>query len=277
MSNKNMLFYLKTRDGFVFKILSEFFSSCMMRCAFNIDKNGLSLLSTDNKNHRLFSVMMPRLKFRNFTFAKAFTFDVNSNHLHKIMKTIRKKDSLTMYITEESPHELNISVSQGLENIESTSTIRIMYVHPANIDIIDYSEKNYVNCTGKDFQKIKNLSNIGKKTNVVLNKKDILFECDGSDVISKSIKIGEDNEHNNDKNNQQVKVSIQTIYISSLSKIASISSNVLIYICENSPVKITFDIPTVGDFNVFIKTEKMIEEEDKQNVDGDANEDNDNY
>jgi proliferating cell nuclear antigen PCNA len=277
MSNKNMLFYLKTRDGFVFKILSEFFSSCMMRCAFNIDKNGLSLLSTDNKNHRLFSVMMPRLKFRNFTFSKAFTFDVNSNHLHKIMKTIRKKDSLTMYITEESPHELNISVSQGLENIESTSTIRIMYVHPANIDIIDYSEKNYVNCTGKDFQKIKNLSNIGKKTNVILNKKDILFECDGSDVISKSIKIGEDNEHNNDKNNQQVKVSIQTIYISSLSKIASISSNVLIYICENSPVKITFDIPTVGDFNVFIKTEKMIEEEDKQNTEGDANEDNDNY
>lgn len=277
MSNKNMLFYLKTRDGFVFKILSEFFSSCMMRCAFNIDKNGLSLLSTDNKNHRLFSVMMPRLKFRNFTFSKAFTFDVNSNHLHKIMKTIRKKDSLTMYITEESPHELNISVSQGLENIESTSTIRIMYVHPANIDIIDYSEKNYVNCTGKDFQKIKNLSNIGKKTNVILNKKDILFECDGSDVISKSIKIGEDNEHNNDKNNQQVKVSIQTIYISSLSKIASISSNVLIYICENSPVKITFDIPTVGDFNVFIKTEKMIEEEDKQNTEGDTNEDNDNY
>lgn len=272
-----MLFYLKTRDGFVFKILSEFFSSCMMRCAFNIDKNGLSLLSTDNKNHRLFSVMMPRLKFRNFTFSKAFTFDVNSNHLHKIMKTIRKKDSLTMYITEESPHELNISVSQGLENIESTSTIRIMYVHPANIDIIDYSEKNYVNCTGKDFQKIKNLSNIGKKTNVILNKKDILFECDGSDVISKSIKIGEDNEHNNDKNNQQVKVSIQTIYISSLSKIASISSNVLIYICENSPVKITFDIPTVGDFNVFIKTEKMIEEEDKQNTEGDSNEDNDNY
>jgi len=277
MSNKNMLFYLKTRDGFVFKILSEFFSSCMMRCAFNIDKNGLSLLSTDNKNHRLFSVMMPRLKFRNFTFSKAFTFDVNSNHLHKIMKTIRKKDSLTMYITEESPHELNISVSQGLENIESTSTIRIMYVHPANIDIIDYSEKNYVNCTGKDFQKIKNLSNIGKKTNVILNKKDILFECDGSDVISKSIKIGEDNEHNNDKNNQQVKVSIQTIYISSLSKIASISSNVLIYICENSPVKITFDIPTVGDFNVFIKTEKMIEDEEKQNTEGDSNEDNDNY
>jgi proliferating cell nuclear antigen PCNA len=277
MSNKNMMFHLKTRDGFVFKIFSEFFSSCMMRCAFNIDKNGLSMLSTDNKNHRLFSVMMPRLKFRNFTFTKPFTFDVNSNHLHKIMKTIRKKDSLTMYITEESPHELNISVSQGLENIESTSTIRIMYVHPANIDIIDYSEKSYVNCTGKDFQKIKNLSNIGKKTNVILNKRDILFECDGSDVISKSIKIGEDNEHNNDKNNEQVKVSIQTVYISSLSKIASISSNVLIYICENSPVKITFDIPTVGDFNVFVKTEKMITEEDKQNSDNDTNEDNEKY
>lgn len=258
------MFYLKTRDGFVFKILSEFFTSCMMRCAFTIDKNGLSLLSTDNKKHRLFSVKMPRVKFRNFTFTKPFTFDVNSSHLHKIMKTIRKKDSLTMYITEDSISELNISVSQGVENIESTSTIRIMHVHPADIDLIDYSDKSYVNCTGKDFQKIKNLSNIGKKTNIILQNKDVYFECDGSDVISKSIKIGEDSESSTELKNEKIKVSVQTTYLSSLSKIASISSNVLIYICENSPIKITFDIPTVGDFNIFIKTDKMIESEDVQ-------------
>jgi len=263
MSTKNYMFYLKTRDGFVFKILSEFFTSCMMRCAFTIDKNGLSLLSTDNKKHRLFSVKMPRVKFRNFTFTKPFTFDVNSSHLHKIMKTIRKKDSLTMYITEDSISELNISVSQGVENIESTSTIRIMHVHPADIDLIDYSDKSYVNCTGKDFQKIKNLSNIGKKTNIILQNKDVFFECDGSDVISKSIKIGEDSESSTVFTNEKIKVSAQTTYLSSLSKIASISSNVLIYICENSPIKITFDIPTVGDFNIFIKTDKMIESEEE--------------
>lgn len=267
MSTKNYLFHLKTRDGFVFKILSEFFSSCMMRCAFTVDKNGLSLLSTDNKKHRLFSVKMPRVKFRNFMFSKPFTFDVNSSHLHKIMKTIRKKDSLTMFITEDSTSELHISVSQGVENIESTSTIRIMHVHPADIDLIDYSDKGYVNCTGKDFQKIKNLSSIGKKTNVTLHQKDVTFECDGSDVISKSIKIGEDTDNNNDKIMEKINVSVQTVYLSSLSKIASISSNVLIYICQDSPIKITFDIPTVGDFNIFIKTDKMIESDEEQDED----------
>lgn len=273
MSSKNYLFYLKSRDGFVFKILSEFFASCMMRCAFTIDKNGLSLLSTDNKKHRLFSVMMPRVKFRNFTFSKPFTFDVNSSHLHKIMKTIRKKDSLTMFIYEDAVTELNISVSQGVENIESTSTIKIQHVHPVNIDLIDYSDKSYVNCTGKDFQKIKNLSNIGKKTNITLNNKDVLFECDGSDVISKSIKIGEeDSENSTEKFIGKINVSAQTVYLSSLSKIASISSNVLIYICENSPIKITFDIPTVGDFNIFIKTDKMIDKEETPQDDDDDDE-----
>jgi len=263
MSKKNYLFYLKSRDGFVFKIFSEFFSSCMMRCAFTVDKNGLSLLSTDNKKHRLFSIKMPLLKFRKFDFVKPFSFDVNSNHLHKIMKTIRKKDSLTLYIMEDQPHELKISVSQGTENIESTSTIRIMLVHPSDIEILDYSDKSYVNCTGKDFQKIKNLSNIGKKTNVILKNKEVVFDCDGGDVISKSIKIGEDVETKEDSDDN-LTVGVNTMYISSLSKIASISSNVLIYVCENSPIKITFDIPTIGDFNIFIKTNKIIDEEDTQ-------------
>lgn len=263
MSKQNYLFYLKSRDGFVFKIFSEFFASCMMRCAFTVDKNGLSLLSTDNKKHRLFSIKMPLLKFRKFDFVKPFSFDVNSNHLHKIMKTIRKKDSLTLYITEDQPHELKISVSQGAENIESTSTIRIMLVHPSDIEILDYSDKSYVNCTGKDFQKIKNLSNIGKKTNVILKNKEVIFDCDGGDVISKSIKIGEDVETKEDSNDN-LTVGVNTMYISSLSKIASISSNVLIYVCENSPIKITFDIPTIGDFNIFIKTNKIIDEEDSQ-------------
>jgi len=263
MSKQNYLFYLKSRDGFVFKIFSEFFASCMMRCAFTVDKNGLSLLSTDNKKHRLFSIKMPLLKFRKFEFTKPFSFDVNSNHLHKIMKTIRKKDSLTLYITEDQPHELKISVSQGTENIESTSTIRIMLVHPSDIEILDYSDKSYVNCTGKDFQKIKNLSNIGKKTNVILKNKEIVFDCDGGDVISKSIKIGEDID-TKEETIDNLTVGVNTMYISSLSKIASISSNVLIYICENSPIKITFDIPTIGDFNIFIKTNKIIDEEDSQ-------------
>jgi proliferating cell nuclear antigen PCNA len=270
MSKQNYLFYLKSRDGFVFKIFSEFFASCMMRCAFTVDKNGLSLLSTDNKKHRLFSIKMPLLKFRKFDFIKPFSFDVNSNHLHKIMKTIRKKDSLTLYITEDQPHELKISVSQGTENIESTSTIRIMLVHPSDIEILDYSDKSYVNCTGKDFQKIKNLSNIGKKTNVILRNKEIIFDCDGGDVISKSIKIGEDVE-TKEESIDNLNVGVNTMYISSLSKIASISSNVLIYICENSPIKITFDIPTIGDFNIFIKTNKIIDDEDAQQNELDEN------
>jgi proliferating cell nuclear antigen PCNA len=269
MSNQKYIFYLKSRDGFVFKIFSEFFSSCMMRCAFNVDKNGLSLLSTDNKKHRLFSIKMPILKFRKFDFLKPFSFDVNSNHLHKIMKTIRKKDSLTLFITEDQPHELKISVSQGTENIESTSTIRIMLVHPSDIEILDYSDKSYVNCTGKDFQKIKNLSNIGKKTDIILKNKEVVFDCDGGDVISKSIKIGEDVE-SKEECNESLVVSVNTTYISSLSKIASISSNVLIYICENSPIKITFDIPTIGDFNIFIKTNKLIDEEESQQNDMDS-------
>jgi hypothetical protein len=185
------------------------------------------------------------------------------------MKTIRKKDSLTLFITEDQPHELKISVSQGTENIESTSTIRIMLVHPSDIEILDYSDKSYVNCTGKDFQKIKNLSNIGKKTDIILKNKEVVFDCDGGDVISKSIKIGEDVE-SKEECNESLVVSVNTTYISSLSKIASISSNVLIYICENSPIKITFDIPTIGDFNIFIKTNKLIDEEESQQNDMDS-------
>lgn len=61
--------------------------------------------------------------------------------------------------------------------------------------------------------------------------------------------------------------------MSSLNKISSISSNVLIYITEDSPVKITLDIPSIGDFSIFIKTEDIINKEDKaeSNLDDEFN------
>ena len=262
--SKNYLFSLKSRDAFVFKIFSEFFSSCMMRCQFNVDKNGLSLISTDNKKHRLFCLRMPTMKFRKFDFEKNFSFDVNSGLFHRIMKTIRKKDCLSMYISKDEPNELNISISPGTETIDSASKIRISYVHPSEIEIMDYSEKNYISCSGKDFQKIKNLSNIGKKTKVIIRNKEIIFDCDGGDVISRAITIGEEERNETDYStvNDQCEVQLNTSYLSSLNKIASISSNVLIYIAKSNPVKITFDIPSIGDFSIFIKTEDIINNEE---------------
>jgi proliferating cell nuclear antigen PCNA len=274
--SKNTLFSLKSRDAFVFKIFSEFFSSCMMRCQFNVDKNGLTLISTDNKKHRLFCLKMPRMKFRKFDFDKPFSFDVNSGLFHRIMKTIRKKDCLSMFITTKEPNELHISISPGTETIDSASKIKINYIHPSELEIMDYSEKSYISCSGKDFQKIKNLSNIGKKTKVLLKNKEIVFDCDGGDVISRAITIGEEEREDDEKESfsEQCEVTINTSYLSSLNKISSISSNVLIYIAENCPVKITFDIPSIGDFSIFIKTEDIINKEDSadhNNMDDDIN------
>jgi proliferating cell nuclear antigen PCNA len=258
MSDKsNYILQIKTNDGFALKILSEFFSSCLHRCIFEINDQGLCLNSVDSKEHRLLSMTLKKEKFILFYKTKNFAFDINSNHLYKIIKTIRKKDVVTLFILKDKPNKLGLTISHANESNESTSFIEISITSPSNISIPENNDSYHLTCSGKDFQKLKSLSSISNTLNIKAYPFYIVFYCDG-EVVSKKIKIGE-NDSADDK--LLIEENIQTSYITTLNKIANMSNNVIFYIRNDGMINIVFDIMSMGEFNIFIKTHRTIEEE----------------
>jgi len=272
MSDKSKyLLQLKTTDGFALKILSEFFSSCLHRCIFEINSKGLCLNSVDSKEHRLLSMVLRQEKFIIFYNKNPFAFDINSGHLYKIIKTIKKKDNVMLFVLKDKPNKLGITISSSSnsdESNESTSFIEISNSSPSNIMIPENKDEYRLTCTGKDFQKLKSLASISNVMNIKAYDYNIVFYCDG-EVVSKKIRIGESDSK---ESPPLLEENIQTSYITSLNKIANMSSNVIIYIRKDGMINIVFDILSLGEFNIFIKSHRVIEEENNENEEEDDEE-----
>jgi len=265
MSKSNYILQIKTNDGFALKILSEFFSSCLHRCIFEVNNKGLCLNAIDSKEHRLLSMTLKKEKFITFYNTTNFAFDINSGNLYKIIKTIRKKDVVNLFILKDKPNKLGITISHLNESNESTSFIEISNTSASNIQIPNNIEEYRITCTGKDFQKLKSLASISNELNIKAYEYHMVFFCDG-EVVSKKIRIGE--EENNDAE-ALLEENIQTSYITTLNKIANMSSNVIIYMRRDGMINIIFDILSLGEFTIFIKSKRLINIEEEENEDDD--------
>ena len=106
----NYIFRAKTKEAFVIKVLSELLSSTIKFAPFRFDDQGIHLSQVDTNNTQLISFSLFRENFLNYKCSKQLNFIVNSTHLHKMLKAIKKKDSITLYIKDDDPNRLGICV-----------------------------------------------------------------------------------------------------------------------------------------------------------------------
>jgi len=210
-------------------------------------------------------MVLKKEKFLIFHNDKNFAFDINSGHLYKIIKTIRKKDVVTLFIVKDKPNKLGITIAHANESNESTSFIEISQTSPSNISVPENEDEHRLTCSGKDFQKLKSLSSISTTMNIKSYPYHLVFFCDG-EVISKKIRVGEDTTDNE----LILEENVQTSYITTLNKIANMSSNVIIYIRRDGMINIVFDILTLGEFNIFIKSHRVIQNETEETEEEEA-------
>ena len=60
---------------------------------------------------------------------------LNLNHFHKMLKSIKKKDSIILYVDAEHPDELAIQVIPKENNRITTSTIKIQQIQHLDIEL----------------------------------------------------------------------------------------------------------------------------------------------
>jgi hypothetical protein len=60
---------------------------------------------------------------------------INLSHLHKMLKTIKKRDSIKLFIDDENPNDLNITISPKENTRSSTAVIKIQTIQNLDIDL----------------------------------------------------------------------------------------------------------------------------------------------
>ena len=209
-TTRGKLFYAEAVKGYNIKVMIDGLALNMPRTIFFATKKGLSHRNTDEAKHVLIDINFPRDNFKAYKCKRDIIFSVNLKHLQKMIRNVKKKDSLSMYITEKEPDTFYVAIrpsgASAGHNLRTETihvqitrisdlkkTIELPEIHREFPDDPGVEVYNYpMVIDSNDFQKMKKMSNSIKIVRVQIQKNNYLcFDAGQSVVYGTKIECGE--------------------------------------------------------------------------------------
>lgn len=281
----NYIFRAKTKEAYVIKVLSELIYNMNMTWApFRVDSDGVHLCQVSHQaeavNSQLIAFTLKREEFYQYKTTRPLAFLVSTGHFYRMLKSIKKKDTITLFIRDDDSCKLGICVETSDENNKTNTHIRITYNQPQIYkEPTGYPSPTIV--SNKEFQKMKNLHNMAKEMEVTCPYPGLIkFFCDGNQICEREVVLGSEN-HDDYKDDEveEYKQTFNTNHITGLTKCANQSPTVQIFAHKDLPLKIKMKAGNLGELTVYVKSnerklleKKLAADANIQKVDEEAEE-----
>jgi proliferating cell nuclear antigen len=255
-----IIFKLKTTEAYTIKILSELLQNTIKTACIEVSSAGLSLRQMDSLRKILIDISIDSKMMSKYIFKSAsnMSLGLNLSHLYKMLKTVKKKDSIELFIDDEDTSQLQIVVYPKENNRITKSSILIQNIQSVNIPLPEgYSRP--VNIPSGEYQKtMKDMNTISSIVDVSVMNCSAKFKCSSNQIFSREVTFGELDELDDpvvfeDKFDMEQFVRIL--------KIAGLSKFIQVYGCPGLPLLINSKIGILGDLNIYIKSITQIEED----------------
>ena len=271
-----VIFKAKTHCAYNVKILAEVLQKNIKTACFEIDDSGIKMCMMDDRRTVLIHLFLESENFTMYKFkpTEKLYLGINLNHFHQMLKSIKKKDSMKLFINDDNPHDLGIKVIPKENNRVTTSIVNIQ-----DIQVIDILlPKGYgkpIIVPSSDFQKMcKDMVHMGSVLKVEAKNFHIKFSCNTAGVIKRYVEFGEmgdsDDENDDDENDVAYNKEFNTEQLSRITKMAGLSTHMKIYPKEGKYLLFKSSVGSLGKISIYIKPKDLI---DKDNKDEDSDSD----
>lgn len=257
-------FLAKTVEAHAFKVLIELLHHTINIACFNIKPEGFYLRQMDHNQKLLIDIFLeaPSFNFYHFdqTDTQKMNIGLNLNHLFKMLKSVKKRDSIELYITKENPNDLNIKIiPKDLSRI-THSTLKVQNIESLEIDLPQkYSNNILVNSL--EFSKCcKDMLQISPNLKVRAQKYFIKFYSDIQSIYSREVILGTYQE-SEDKEPFLYDEIFDNEFISKILKISGLHNHLQLNFEKDMPFHLYCKVGSIGIINLYLKSKKMLEEE----------------
>ena len=260
MSNSsNCMFKAKTNEGYLFKVITELLLQNIKTCCWELGDEGISLRMTDNLKKILLDIKLDANNFQiyKFKYQSKKMIGLNLNHLHKMLKSIKKKDTVEIFINDDDDNNFGIKIIPKDNTRITTSYIKIQNIQNINVQL----EQQYVKpiiILSNDYQKmIKDMITIGNKIEITSTEHTINFNCIADGVYSREVMFGTPEEDEDDTIKYRDK--FYADQLNKLIKLSGLGQKLHIYTEKDKPLFISCNVGTIGHINIYIKSIHQIE------------------
>ena len=194
------LFKTKSNEGHVFKVLTELLQQNLKICCYKLGEEGLILRMMDNLKRVLFDINLNSDKFDSYKFnlSGSITVGLNLGHFYKMLKSIKKKDTVELFISDEDITKFGIKVTPKDNSRTTTSYITIQNVQNIEIEVPLINTKPIV-IPSNEYQKMmKDMMNIGNKIEIQTTENTIKFRCIADGIYSREVMFGNPDDDDSD-------------------------------------------------------------------------------
>jgi proliferating cell nuclear antigen PCNA len=263
-SNENYIFYAKTAEAHVIKNLFELLQNNIKIGCFTINNKGIFFKMTDSNRQTLFDIELFSENFAQYKFKhSSMTIGLNLSHTYKMMKNIKKKDNIVLFISEDKEEDLGIRVISKDKTRQTTTFVKIQNSHNSNIVIPDGYSKPVIIPSGEYSKMIKDLQSMGGNIiRVGSNENIIKFVCNTNDIYSREIVFGEPDDT---RDKPLYEEEFDTERLTRISKIAGLSSQIQLFLSEDLPLSYKTMAGNLGYVRLFVKNiSQNASEEDEE-------------
>jgi len=277
-----IIFKAKTNAAYTIKIMAELLQHNIKTAYFEISLSGIKLCMMDYHKTILTNVELDSDNFILYKYKcpkPILYLGINLNHFHKMLKSIKKKDSIQLFINDENPNDLGIKVIPRENNRITTSYVKIQSTQTLEIDIPTGYGKPII-VPSSEYQKmIKDMTHIGNVINVVAKNFHITFKCNAGGVMKRHVEFGEfddsDSDNDSDDDLPIYCQDFDTDQLARITKMAGLSSNMQIYPKTGKPLLFKSNVGTLGKISIYIKS-KDSTTPDSYNLESDDSDDGSN-
>lgn len=263
-----MLFRCKTGDAYQIKVLAELLSNNLKNGCFDVTENGISLRMSDQLRKTLVDLDLDAENFSLYKFKsdEKLCLGLNLSHFHKMLKSVKKKDSLQLFINNDNPTELYIKTIPKENTRITTSSIKIQNIQNLVSDI-PYGYGKPVIVTSSDFQKMcKELGSVGSDTICVDAKGfHIDFTADADGILKRQVRLGENDDSDSDSDEDTpdtYSATFSTDQFVRVSKISGLNTTMQIFAGSSDlPLLFRTNVGTLGKLAIYIKSKEMLVKE----------------
>jgi hypothetical protein len=271
------IFHAETDCGHIFKVFIELLSGLnFRRCCLKISKKGICMRDMDQFKKVLFDVFLDRDNFKFFEYEfeeETICFSFGVLAFKRLISTIKRKDSLGLFIRDPSLKELifvikprytedglfrkdenQITISQQEENFvslppdeyEEDNQIKKVYSQPVVLGI-------------QEMQKLKKpcANSVSGGVSIKIQKEFISF-CGTDDLTKNKITFG------TEKEGYFYEKTFESFKISQLSRSTGFGGLIRFYapLVSECPLKIVMDMGGIGKFSLYVKDKEQIEKQE---------------
>jgi proliferating cell nuclear antigen len=263
MTDKEVcMFKARTNEGYLFKVLTELLQNNIKTACFVLNDEGIMLRMTDNLKKTLIDINIESHNFQiyKYKYTSNKMIGLNLSHLYKMLKSVKKKDTVELFIIDDNDNNLGIKIIPKDNTRITTSYVKIQNIQNININI-PFKYNKPVIIPSSDYQKmIKDMISIGQIIKIQSVGDIIKFICIADGIYSREVEFG-----TNDDDDEKFEKTTQEFYSDQLYKLIKLSGlgpKLYIHISPTNPLLIKCHIGSLGFINIYLKNIEQIKKED---------------